>query len=164
MYRSLPGQREMRCPIGIQLTAWTQPALVVPHSLHAYETPSCPPTYFAVTLSMYTLIPTVHRALLKSAVSGIGHWIHTTKKIGFARTTRPPRSWPRGHQNLKLCENDRKLIHLAGISQIGDESCQLPVHNIVPLGCDHMQPYCQLFTTNLQQTCDRNRLACYRSP
>ena len=29
---------------------------------------------------MYTLIPTVYRALLKSAVSGIGHRIHTTKK------------------------------------------------------------------------------------
>ncbi len=42
-----------------------------------------PPTHFAVTLSiaMYTLIPTVYRALLKSAVSGIGHRIHTTKKM-----------------------------------------------------------------------------------
>jgi len=29
---------------------------------------------------MYTLIPTVYRALLKSAVSGIGHRIHTTTK------------------------------------------------------------------------------------
>ncbi len=29
---------------------------------------------------MYTLIPTVYRALLKSAVSGIGHRIHTTKE------------------------------------------------------------------------------------
>jgi hypothetical protein len=35
-----------------------------------------------VTLSMYTLIPTVYRALLKSAVSGFGHRIHhTTKKM-----------------------------------------------------------------------------------
>ncbi len=60
----------------------TQPALVVTqHFLHAYETPSCLPTHFAVILSMYTLIPTVYRALLKSAVSGIGHRIHTTKKI-----------------------------------------------------------------------------------
>ena len=49
-------------------------------ALHAYETPSCLPTHFAVTLSLYTLIPTVYRALLKSAVSGIGHRIHTTKK------------------------------------------------------------------------------------
>ncbi len=62
----------------------TQPALVVTqHFLHAYETPSCLPTHFAVTLSMYTLIPTVYRALLKSAVSGIGHRIHTTKKKAF---------------------------------------------------------------------------------
>ena len=38
------------------------------------------PTHVAVTLFMYTLIPTVYRALLKSAVSGIGLWIHTTKK------------------------------------------------------------------------------------
>ena len=29
---------------------------------------------------MYILIPTVYRALLKSAVSGTGLWIHTTKK------------------------------------------------------------------------------------
>ena len=29
----------------------------------------------AVTLSMYTLIPTTYRAFLKSAVSGIGHRI-----------------------------------------------------------------------------------------
>ncbi len=29
---------------------------------------------------MYTLIPTVYRALLKSAVSGTDHRIHTTKK------------------------------------------------------------------------------------
>jgi len=33
-----------------------------------------------MTLSMYTLIPTVYRALLKSAVSGTDHRIHTTKK------------------------------------------------------------------------------------
>ncbi len=32
-------------------------------------------------LSMYTLILAVYRALLKSAVSGIGHGIHTTKKM-----------------------------------------------------------------------------------
>ena len=48
--------------------------------MHAYEMPSCLPTQYAVTLSMYTLMPTVYRALLKSAVSGIGHRIHTTKK------------------------------------------------------------------------------------
>ncbi len=30
--------------------------------LHAYETPTCLTTRFAVTLSVYTLIPTVHRA------------------------------------------------------------------------------------------------------
>ena len=60
----------------------TQPAIVVTQNfLHAYETPSCLPTHFAVTLSMYTLIPTVYRALLKSAVSGIGLRIHTTKKM-----------------------------------------------------------------------------------
>ncbi len=33
-----------------------------------------------VTLSMYTLIPTVYRALLKSAVSGTDHRIHSTKE------------------------------------------------------------------------------------
>ncbi len=47
---------------------------------HAYETHAYLPIYFAVTLSMYTLIPTVYRALLKSAVSGTDHRIHTTKK------------------------------------------------------------------------------------
>ena len=34
----------------------------------------------ALTLFMYTLIPTVYRALLQSAVSGFGLWIHTTKE------------------------------------------------------------------------------------
>ena len=47
---------------------------------HAYETHAYLPIYFAVTLSMYTLIPTVYRALLKSAVSGTDHRIHTSKK------------------------------------------------------------------------------------
>ena len=47
---------------------------------HAYETHAYLPIYFTVTLSMYTLIPTVYRALLKSAVSGTDHRIHTTKK------------------------------------------------------------------------------------
>ena len=47
---------------------------------HAYETHAYLPIYFAVTLSMYTLIPTVYRALLKSAVSGTDHRIHITKK------------------------------------------------------------------------------------
>ncbi len=51
----------------------------------------------AVTLSMCTLIPTVYRALLNSAVSGTDHRIHTTKKItvivlrdkyGFRETVR----------------------------------------------------------------------------
>ncbi len=50
------------------------------YSRHAYETHAYLPTYFAVTLSMYTLIPTVYRALLKSAVSGTDHRIHTTKE------------------------------------------------------------------------------------
>ena len=36
-----------------------------------------------MTLSMYTLIPTVYRALLKSAVSGIGLRIPTTKKMAI---------------------------------------------------------------------------------
>jgi len=59
----------------------TQPATVVmQHYEHAYETHAYLPIYFAVTLSMYTLIPTVYRALLKSAVSGTDHRIHTTKK------------------------------------------------------------------------------------
>ncbi len=47
---------------------------------HAYETHAYLPIYFAVTLSMYTLIPTIYRALLKSAVSGTDHRIHTIKK------------------------------------------------------------------------------------
>ena len=88
MYRSLPGQCEMRCPIGLQELART-----------------------------------------------------------VARTTRPLSRDNRleaGHVDVKM----------------KDESCQRPV----PLGCDHMQLYCQLFTTNLQQTCDRNRSACHRSP
>ncbi len=50
--------------------------------LHAYETPSCLPIHFAVTLSMYAMIPTVYRALLKNAVSGTCHRVHTTKKMG----------------------------------------------------------------------------------
>ncbi len=32
---------------------------------------------------MYTLIPTVYRALLNSALSGTDHRIHTTKKKGL---------------------------------------------------------------------------------
>ena len=43
-----------------------------------------PPTHFAVTLSMYVVIPTVYRALLKSAVLENGHWIHTTKNKSSA--------------------------------------------------------------------------------
>ena len=43
-----------------------------------------PPTHFAVTLSMYVVIPTVYRALLKSAVLENGHRIHTTKKNSSA--------------------------------------------------------------------------------
>ncbi len=50
------------------------------YSRHGYETHAYLLTYFAVTLSLYTGIPTVYRALLKSAVSGTGHWIHTTKE------------------------------------------------------------------------------------
>ena len=46
---------------------------------HTYETHAYLPICFAVTLSMYTLISTVYRALLKSAVSGTDHRIHTTK-------------------------------------------------------------------------------------
>ena len=49
--------------------------------VHAYESSSCLPTHFAVTLSMYTLIPTVYRALLKRALAGISHQIHTTERI-----------------------------------------------------------------------------------
>ena len=37
-------------------------------------------TYFAVTLSMYTMIPAFYRSLLKSAVSGTDHRVHTTKE------------------------------------------------------------------------------------
>jgi len=50
----------------------TQPApVVIQHEcvhlkfLYAYETPTCLPTHFAVTLSMYTLLLTIYRALLK---------------------------------------------------------------------------------------------------
>ncbi len=57
---------------------------VMQYSRHAYETHAYLPTYFAVTLSMYTLIPTVYRALLKSAVSGTDHRIHTTNLCGKA--------------------------------------------------------------------------------
>ena len=58
----------------------TQPAtIVMQYSRHAYETHAYLLTYFAVTLSMYTLILTVYRALLKSAVSGTDHRIQTTK-------------------------------------------------------------------------------------
>ena len=63
----------------------TQPTtVVIQYSRHAYEPHAYVPTYFAVTLSIYvhmcTLIPTVYRALLNSAVSGTDHRIHTTKK------------------------------------------------------------------------------------
>ena len=37
-----------------------------------------------MTLAMYTLIPTIYRGLQKNAVSGIGHRIHTTKKMHLA--------------------------------------------------------------------------------
>ena len=59
----------------------TQPTTVVTqYSRHAYEPHAYVPTYSAVTLSMYTLIPTVYRAVLNSAVLGTDHRIHTTKK------------------------------------------------------------------------------------
>ena len=54
-------------------------SIIMQHSRHAYETHAYLPTYFAVTLCLYTLIPTVYRALLKNAVSGTDHRIHTTK-------------------------------------------------------------------------------------
>ena len=38
--------------------------VVIQYSPHAYEPHAYVPTYFAVKLSMYTLIPTVYRALL----------------------------------------------------------------------------------------------------
>ena len=58
----------------------TQPATVVMQNLrHADQTHAYLPTCFALTLS-YTLIPTIYRAVLTSAVSGIGLWIHTTMK------------------------------------------------------------------------------------
>ena len=38
-------------------------------------------THFAATLSMYKLISSLFQALLKSAVSGIGHRIHTTENM-----------------------------------------------------------------------------------
>ena len=37
---------------------------------------------------IHTLIPTVYRALLTNAVSGIGHRIHTTKKKMLGSTCR----------------------------------------------------------------------------
>jgi len=59
----------------------TQPTTVVTqYSRHAYEPHAYVPTYSAVTLSMYTLIPTIYRAVLNSAVLGTDHRIHTTKK------------------------------------------------------------------------------------
>ena len=57
----------------------------LPNYGHAYETHAYLPIYFAVTLTMYTLIRTVYRALRKSAVSGTDHRIHTTKKTDLPR-------------------------------------------------------------------------------
>ena len=47
-----------------------------------YRPPNCLPSYFAY-FRTYTLIPTVYRALLTSAVSGNGQRIHTTKESGL---------------------------------------------------------------------------------
>ena len=41
--------------------------------LHAYATPSCLPTHFAVTLSMYTLIPTLFLPSFAEECS-FGNW------------------------------------------------------------------------------------------
>ncbi len=62
---------------------------------HAYETHAYLPKYFAVKLSMYTLIPTVYRALLKSAVSGTDHRIHTTKKTTTSTKSMMLPAWGR---------------------------------------------------------------------
>ena len=43
----------------------------------------------SVTLSMYSLIPTVYRALLNSAVSGTDHRIHTTKETVMSTVAQP---------------------------------------------------------------------------
>ncbi len=51
-------------------------AMHVWHQVHRDTECTTIKPYFAVTLSMYTLIPTVYRALLNSA----DHRIHTTKK------------------------------------------------------------------------------------
>lgn len=57
----------------------TQPVPVVIQDLwHAYEIPTCLPTYFAVILHIYTPTPAVHQALLKTAEFGTGHWVCTT--------------------------------------------------------------------------------------
>ena len=48
---------------------------------------------FALTLHTYTLIPTVYRALLTSAVSGIGHRIHTTKKKSLSQALDKSMMW-----------------------------------------------------------------------
>ena len=53
------------------------------HFLHAYETLSCLPRHVTVTLSEYTLFSTIYQALLKSAISRIGHWIHTTERMSM---------------------------------------------------------------------------------
>ncbi len=92
---------------------------------HAYETHAYLPIYFAVTLSMYTLIPTVYQALLKSAVSGTDHRIHTTKKslITFTSGTQEGRASPadvagEGMQNSAGKHNLwAKLASLAWLTQ-----------------------------------------------
>lgn len=59
----------------------TQPAFVeLQHLRHAFGISTCMLNYFAVTFSYDTLILTVCRALLKSAIAGAGHQSYITKK------------------------------------------------------------------------------------
>ncbi len=64
-------------------------------------------THVAVTLSLYTLIPTVYRPLMESAVSGFGHWIHIRKSS---------KSFTEGHvcYTWVLCKTDKEGFQTDG--------------------------------------------------
>ena len=69
-------------------------------------------TFCSDTIYVYTLIPTVLRALLKSAVSGTDHRVHTTKQTQITRQRAPEQVPRQGSSQQQRYEHKSKLnIH-----------------------------------------------------
>ena len=78
------------------------------------------------------LIQTVYRALLTSAVSGIGHRIHTPNKKTSYQSTKPGTGLPDCYQSSYQFE---KLSH-----QSGHKSTELVTASLLILDAGQMEP------------------------